>query len=174
MGLQELLGVELPLVQAPMAGVQGSALAIAVSNAGGLGSLPCAMLGPDAMRAELSKIRAQTSRPYNVNFFCHRPPAPDATREALWRQNLAHYYREFDVDPASIPAGPGRLPFDTAAARIYAEVRADLERRGTPLDGADLRIAAIALAHGHTVVTANVRHFGRVPGLPVENWLGES
>ena len=66
------------------------------------------------------------------------------------------------------------LPFDTSAARIYAQVRADLERRGTPLDEADLRIAAIALAHGHTVVTGNVRHFGRVPDLPVENWLGES
>lgn len=123
MVLQQTLGIELPLIQAPMAGVQGSALAIAVSNAGGLGSLPCAMLGPDAMRAELDKIRAQTSRPYNVNFFCHRPPAPDATREALWRQNLAHYYREFDVDPASIPAGPGRLPFDAAAAELLAEFK---------------------------------------------------
>lgn len=123
MGLQELLGIELPVVQAPMAGVQGSALAIAVSNAGGLGSLPCAMLGPDVMRTELAKIRAQTSRPYNVNFFCHRPPVPDATREALWRQTLAHYYREFDVDPASIPAGPGRLPFDAAAAELLAEFK---------------------------------------------------
>ena len=66
------------------------------------------------------------------------------------------------------------LPFDTAAARIYAQLRADLERRGTPLADADLRIAAIALAHGFTVVTGNIRHFGRVPGLPVENWLGES
>jgi len=123
MDLQKLLGIELPLIQAPMAGVQDSALAIAVSNAGGLGSLPCAMLGPEAMRAELTKIRAQMTRPYNVNFFCHRPPAPDATREALWRQSLAHYYREFDVDPASIPAGPGRLPFDAAAAELLAEFK---------------------------------------------------
>ena len=78
MNLQTLLGVELPIIQAPMAGVQGSALAVAVSNAGGLGSLPCAMLSPDAMRKELAAIRAQTDRPYNVNFFCHTPPAPDA------------------------------------------------------------------------------------------------
>lgn len=123
MVLQQLLGIELPLIQAPMAGVQDSALAIAVSNAGGLGSLPCAMLGPDALRAELGKLRAQTPRPYNVNFFCHRPPAPDATREALWRQSLAHYYREFDIDPAAIPAGPGRLPFDAAAADLLAEFK---------------------------------------------------
>ena len=123
MVLQQLLGIELPLIQAPMAGVQDSALAVAVSNAGGLGSLPCAMLGPDALRAELTKIRAQTTRPYNVNFFCHRPPQPDATREALWRQSLAHYYREFDVDPAAIPAGPGRLPFDAAAAELLSEFK---------------------------------------------------
>lgn len=123
MTLQQLLGIELPVIQAPMAGVQDSALAIAVANAGGLGSLPCAMLGPDALRAELTKIRAQTTRPYNVNFFCHRPPQPDAVREALWRQSLAHYYREFDIDPASIPAGPGRLPFDAAAADLLGEFK---------------------------------------------------
>lgn len=121
--LQELLSIDLPVIQAPMAGVQDSALAIAVSNAGGLGSLPCAMLGPEALRAELTKIRAQTTRPYNVNFFCHRPPQPDATREALWRQSLAHYYREFDIDPATIPAGPGRRPFDAEAAALLAEFR---------------------------------------------------
>jgi nitronate monooxygenase len=121
MVLQQLLGIELPIIQAPMAGVQDSALAVAVSNAGGLGSLPGALLGPEALRAELGKIRAQTRRPYNVNFFCHRPPAPDATREAMWRQSLAHYYREFDVDPAAIPAGPGRRPFDDDAAELLEE-----------------------------------------------------
>ena len=83
MTLQTLLGVELPIIQAPMAGSQGSALAVAVSNAGGLGSLPCAMLGPEAMRKELAEIRRQTSRPYNVNFFCHAQPEPDARREAI-------------------------------------------------------------------------------------------
>ncbi|MGA2255407.1 MAG: nitronate monooxygenase [Thermoguttaceae bacterium] len=57
MTLQELLGIELPIIQAPMAGVQGSTLAVAASNAGGLGSLPCAMLGLDATRKELTAIR---------------------------------------------------------------------------------------------------------------------
>ena len=65
------------------------------------------------------------------------------------------------------------LPFDAAAARVYGEVRADLERRGSHLAEADLRIAAIALARGLTLVTANIRHFERIPGLPVENWLEE-
>src|SRR5437764_5192578 len=99
--LQTLLGVELPIIQAPMAGVQGSALAIAVSNAGGLGSLPCAMLGQDALRAELTTIHQQTDRPYNVNFFCHRSPTPDAAGDAAWRAALAPYYREFGIDAAA-------------------------------------------------------------------------
>ncbi|HYA21368.1 MAG TPA: nitronate monooxygenase, partial [Burkholderiales bacterium] len=71
MNLQQILGIELPIIQAPMAGVQGSALAVAVSNTGGLGSLPCALLSLEAMRDELAKIKAQTAKPYNVNFFCH-------------------------------------------------------------------------------------------------------
>ena len=82
MTLRELLGVELPLIQAPMAGVQGSALAVAVSSAGGLGSLPCALLALDAIKSELSAIRAQTSRPFNVNFFCHAQPSPSAERDS--------------------------------------------------------------------------------------------
>ena len=63
------------------------------------------------------------------------------------------------------------LPFDAAAARHYGEVRAELERQGTPLGEADLRIGAIALSRGLTVVTGNVRHFQRIPDLSVENWL---
>ena len=71
--LQQLLGIQHPIIQAPMAGVQTSALAIAVSNAGGLGSLPCAMLTLETMRSELATIRSQTNQPFNVNFFCHTP-----------------------------------------------------------------------------------------------------
>jgi nitronate monooxygenase len=116
MTLQRLLGVELPIIQAPMAGVQGSALAVAVCEAGGLGSLPCAMLSIDAMRDELAAITARTRKPFNVNFFCHTPPAPSAERESAWRAALAPYYAEFGVDVASIPAGSGRNPFSAEAA----------------------------------------------------------
>src|SRR4051795_12737926 len=105
MSLATLLGTELPIIKAPMAGVQGSELAIAVSEEGALGSLPCAMLGPDAMRKELAAIRARTSRPVNVNFFCHTPPAPDPARESAWRAVLAPYYEEFGLDPGAIDSG---------------------------------------------------------------------
>src|SRR4029079_3759514 len=98
MTLQSLLGIELPIIQAPMAGVQDSALAVAVSNAGGLGSLPAALLSPDALRQELTTIRAQTVKSFNVNFFCHAPPSPDPEREAAWRERLAPYYQELGVD----------------------------------------------------------------------------
>lgn len=121
--LEELLGIEVPILQAPMAGAQGSALAVAVSNAGGLGALPCAMLGIEAMREELAAIRAQTAKPFQVNFFCHRQPEPDAAREAAWRAALAPYYAEHGIDPSAIPAGPGRLPFRHEAADVLSEFR---------------------------------------------------
>jgi nitronate monooxygenase len=123
MTLRELLGTELPIIQAPMAGVQAGALAIAVSNAGGLGSLPCAMLSLEQMRAELQKLVAATAAPYNVNFFCHTPPAADAQREAAWRAALGRYYAEYGIDPKAIPAGPGRAPFTAEAAALLAEFK---------------------------------------------------
>jgi nitronate monooxygenase len=118
--LSDLLGTELPIIQAPMAGVQASALAIAVSNAGGLGSLPGAMLTADGLRRELETIRAQTNRPFNVNFFCHTPPLPDAGRAAIWQAALAPYYAEFGLEGEAIPAGPGRAPFSSDVVDILA------------------------------------------------------
>ena len=112
-----------PIIQAPMAGVQDAALAIAVSKAGGLGSLPCAMLSIEAMRKELGAIRAATDRPYNVNFFVHTPPVPDARREDAWRTALAPYYREYAIDAGSISAGAVRAPFTTEAADVLEEFK---------------------------------------------------
>ena len=123
MTLQDLLGIELPVIQAPMAGSQGSALAVAVSNAGGLGSLPAAMLGRDALRSELAELSAGTSRPFNVNFFCHARPVPDAAREAAWRAVLAPYFAEFGIDPAALHPAPERRPFDSEAADVLDEFR---------------------------------------------------
>jgi nitronate monooxygenase len=123
MTLQEMLGIELPIIQAPMAGVQGSALAIAVSNAGGLGSLPCAMLDVDGIRKELDVMRSQTSRPYNVNFFCHTQPEPNAERERRWHAALTPYFTEQGLDPNAMSTGPGRLPFSHQAAEVLEAFR---------------------------------------------------
>src|SRR6202163_2751157 len=121
MKLTELLGIELPIIQAPMAGAQGSAMAIAVSNAGGLGSAPCAMLTADGLRKELESIKTQTSKPFNVNFFCHAAPDADAERESAWRTTLTPYYRKYGIDPAGIPTGPGREPFSAEFADVLEE-----------------------------------------------------
>ena len=123
MTLQQLIGVELPIIQAPMAGVQGSALAIAVCKAGALGSLPCAMLSIDAMRSELAAIRAQCGDRYNVNFFCHVPPSANAESEQQWRATLAPYYKEFGIDADTIPSGSGRTPFSSEAADLLGEFK---------------------------------------------------
>jgi len=123
MRITELFGIELPIIQAPMAGAHGSRLVIAVSEAGGLGSMPCAMLGPEAMVKELEAIRSATSKPYNVNFFCHVPPAPDPQREARWRASLRPFFAEFGIDPSGIAAGPGRLPFSAEAADALEKFR---------------------------------------------------
>jgi len=121
--LVSMLGTALPIIQAPMAGVQDSALAIAVSDAGGLGSLPAAMLTPDALRDEIAAITTATSKPYNVNFFCHTPPTLDADRESRWRAVLGPYYRELGVDPETIRPGPARAPFDHNAADVLAALK---------------------------------------------------
>lgn len=123
MTLQTLLGVELPVIQAPMAGSQGSALAVAVTNAGGLGSLPCVLLSLETMREELAAIKAQTSKPVNVNFFCHAPPTPSAEREAAWRAVLSPYYKELGIDVAAIPAGQARAPFNAQAAEVLGQFK---------------------------------------------------
>jgi nitronate monooxygenase len=121
--LQALLGTELPIIQAPMAGSQGSRLALAVGAAGGLGSLPAAMLSTQALRAELALLR-DSGRPYNVNFFAHTPPTVDEAREAAWRGKLAQRYdAEFGTDLAHAPAGPGRAPFTAEIADAVAEFR---------------------------------------------------
>ena len=87
----------------------------------------------------------------------HRPPG----QTEKWLESFALSY----------PQDMTVLPFDEAAARRYGELRATLERLGTPIGDADTRIAAIALARRLIMITGNVRHFGRVPNLRVENWL---
>ena len=121
--LCSLINTELAIVQAPMAGVQGSKLAIAVSNAGGLGSLPCAMLSDDTLLAELNTLSKQTDKPYQLNFFCHTPPQQDHTAEAVWRQLLSPYYNEFDLDIKDIKSGPARKPFTSATADLIEKFK---------------------------------------------------
>lgn len=121
--LAELFRIELPIIQAPMAGVQGSALAAAVSGAGGLGSLPAALFTADALRSEVAEIRRRTDRPFNVNFFCHATPSVDAQLEAAWHKTLAPYYEEFGIERDRLQSVPVRESFNAELAYIVEELR---------------------------------------------------
>jgi nitronate monooxygenase len=121
--LQSLLNIDLPIIQSPMAGVQGSALAVAVCNVGAMGSLPAAMLSPGVLRQELATIRAKTNKPFNVNFFCHTPPIPNAEREAIWRATLAPYYEELGLDFNTVATSSGRAPFSHEVADVVEEFK---------------------------------------------------
>ena len=120
--VNSLLGVELPLIQAPMAGVQDEALAIAVSQAGALGSMPCALLTPDKLQAALERF-AQLPRPINLNFFCHDMAEPDPTQEQRWRSALAPYYRELGIEPPAPSTAGARRPIDTATVDLLERFR---------------------------------------------------
>jgi nitronate monooxygenase len=123
MTLREQLGIDLPVIQAPMAGAQDVALAAAVGNAGGLGSLPAAMLTPDELREQIGALRALTAAPFNVNFFCHVPPAPQPEVERRWRERLRPYYDELGLVPDASAASPTRRPFDEPMACVVEELR---------------------------------------------------
>lgn len=121
MRLDQFLGIELPIIQAPMAGVQNSALTIAVSNAGGLGSLPCAMLSADELRYELQTIKSKSDRPFNVNFFCHESPVPDERTATAWRALFNDYYAELGIQPTAKPSGAARMPINMEIAELVCE-----------------------------------------------------
>ena len=123
---KQLLGTELPIIQAPMAGVQGSALAVAVSEAGGLGSLPCAMLSPEQLIAEINRIKAATAKPVNFNFFCHEMPAFDEKKQAAWQVRLKPYFDELDIDSDSLPAGASRTPFNPTTADLLEAYKPEI------------------------------------------------
>lgn len=157
--LIDLFGVEHPIIQAPMAGAQDAALAAEVSAAGGLGSLPCAMLSAGQVRAEIAAIRARTDKPFNLNFFCHVPPKPDAVREAAWRKNLAPYYRDMGLDLALPVPAANRAPFDDVLCETVEELRPRVVSFHFGLPSAELvervkRAGCVILSSATTVAEA--------------------
>jgi nitronate monooxygenase len=123
--LLDLFGIEVPIVQAPMAGAQGAAMAAAVSGAGGLGSLPCSLLDADEVRAEVAAFRAATAGPVNLNFFCHEDHPVDGVAEAAWRDALAAYYAQLGLADAA-PYDVRIVPFDDARCQVVEELRPEV------------------------------------------------
>lgn len=105
--LAKLFQINLPLIQAPMAGSSGLDMAVAVSEAGGLGSLPCALFDAPGLKTALQSLSERTSRPVNLNFFTHRPAKPDQQADRKWLRQLSGYYKELGVaQPDQLSAGP--------------------------------------------------------------------
>jgi nitronate monooxygenase len=157
--LLDLFQIEHPILLAPMAGAMDFELAAAVAQAGALASLPCAMLNPDQAREQLTKFRARTNAPINVNFFCHTPPELNNAREARWRERLAPYYRELGIDPAAPVPSSMRMPFDAAFAAVLEETRPGVAsfHFGLPEPGVFRRVKeapCVTLASATTVAEA--------------------
>src|SRR5271166_5482171 len=95
------LGVDLPIIQAPMAGVSTPAMAAAVSNAGGLGSIGVGATDAETARQMIRAVRTASDRPFNVNVFCHRPAVRDSTREAAWLSRLSPIFSQYGAAPPS-------------------------------------------------------------------------
>jgi|tagenome__1003787_1003787.scaffolds.fasta_scaffold20852252_2 nitronate monooxygenase len=121
--LLDLFGIEHPILQAPMAGASTPQMAIAVSEAGGLGGIASAMSTPAALRAELQLAQQSTGRPLNVNFFVHQDAVFDAARDAGWRKRLEAYYHEFGLAPDAGKDAPSRSPFTAALCEIVLEYK---------------------------------------------------
>ena len=155
----DLLGVELPIIQAPMAGASTPEMAIAVAEAGGLGSLPTAMYNETELRAAFDKVRAGTRRPINLNFFAHTPPAEDPARQDAWLARLTEYYVELGLDPNMPKAPAGRAPFSATGAAIVEEYRPEIVSFHFGLPAAPLfervkRTGAKVIASATTVAEA--------------------
>ncbi|MGR3660048.1 MAG: NAD(P)H-dependent flavin oxidoreductase [Paracoccaceae bacterium] len=122
----DLFNIEHPILLAPMAGAGGSALAIAVAKAGGLASLPCAMLNAESIRAEVATIRAATTTPLNLNFFTHSLPISDSIRAAKWKAKLAPYYKEHNLTPETPAKAVDRRPFDTDTCALVEALKPEV------------------------------------------------
>jgi len=124
--LLDLLKLEIPIVQAPMAGSDSVALARTVSSTGALGSLACPLLSPDQVREAVRALRQGMTRPFNLNFFCHTMEAPDAAAIQKWRRFLGPHYDRLGIDIESVGESRLRLPFNDDMCTVVEESRPEV------------------------------------------------
>jgi nitronate monooxygenase len=121
--LLQLLGIEIPIIQAPMAGADTTELAINVSRAGGLGSLACAMLTADQVLEQYHAITAKTNKPINLNFFCHQQVEKSSVKQQNWLNRLLPYYAAYHIDPSTVAPAVVRMPFNEEYCRVVEQLR---------------------------------------------------
>jgi nitronate monooxygenase len=169
---QALLGSRLPIIAAPMAGAAGVELAVAATEGGAVGSLPCAMLTPEEARAQAAEVRARAAGPLNLNFFCHT--MPEAADDSAWRALLRPYYAELGVEQPEGDA-PARRPFDAAMCAIVEAVRPELVSFHFGLPTPDLfdRVRATGariLGNATTVAEARALAARGVDAIVAQGW----
>lgn len=157
--LIELIGLEHPIIQAPMAGAGGPAMAIAVSEEGALGSLPCAMLDSFTLEAHIEEFRKSSTKPVNLNFFCHKSQTPDASVDAEWKLQLAPYYEELKLDVSLETPAASRKPFNDAMCRVVEEQKPEVVSFHFGLPGQELlervkRSGSVVISSATTVEEA--------------------
>jgi len=167
-----LLGSRLPILVAPMAGAGGVALAMAVIEGGGVGSLPCAMLTQDEVRTQVAEARAGCAGPINLNFFCHS--APEKADDSAWHSLLQPYYDEYGIGPANLD-GPVRRPFDEAMCAVVEGVRPEIVSFHFGLPDETLlervrRAGARILATATTVAEARCLSESGVDAIIAQGW----
>jgi nitronate monooxygenase len=121
--LLDLFGIEVPIVQAPMAGVQDVDIMIGAAQGGALASLPCAMISVEKAREQVNIFRQRVSAPLNMNFFSHTAISMTSEQDARWRKRLASYFQEHGLDPNADIAAANRAPFDAAMCALVEELR---------------------------------------------------
>lgn len=136
--LLDLFGIELPIIQAPMAGSGGLEMAVAVSEAGGLGSLAAAAMEPAALRGHLLAARAKSDKPLNINFFIHARPDPTDAADRAWLSRLSPYFQELGASPADVLSSGSIQPFDDARCAVVEEIRPEVVSFHFGLPSADL------------------------------------
>lgn len=124
--LLDLFRIDVPIVQAPMAGVQDVDVMIGAAEGGALGSLPCAMISADKAREQVNIFRQRISAPVNMNFFCHTAVDADPAREAGWRKRLDAYFKELDIDPGMTVQAANRAPFDAVMCELVEELKPEV------------------------------------------------
>ena len=124
--LLDLFGIDIPIVQAPMANSTGIEVALGVAEAGGLGALPCAVLGPEEIAAGIAEFRAKTKAPLNTNFFCHTPEPDDPDRDRAWLDHLRPYFDEAGVNPPNLPLPAGHAPFGEDECAVIETVKPEI------------------------------------------------
>lgn len=148
----DLIGIEHPIIQAPMANAAGVELCIAAMRGGALGSLPCALLHSDQIREQVQTVRAAVQMPLNLNFFCHR--MPDETDDRGWRNLLQPYYTAFGIEEPA--AGALRMPFDERSCELVEELRPEVVsfHFGLPEDSLLSRVKAYSTVIGCATTAA--------------------